>query len=720
MTAPGLSPEHRAELNGSRISADLIESRGYRTVTSEWRERLVDLGCPAWAVREDDAFPGLVVPMYDVKTGQYNGYQFKPAVPQLAPGKGKATKYVSPRGMSNRLDVHPMARAAVLDPSRPLWITEGMKKADSIATHGLAVLGLTGVWNWRRDQATLAEWEDVPLKGRTVIVCFDSDAMTNPQVRHAMNRLVGWLRKKTGADGHVYYLPVPAEYNGVPVKGVDDYFAAGGTPATLSPSASERPPLQQADRDAQFTDAFLTDTVCSEALSGRFLFTGATGWMRYDGVKWSPVNEAAVTEEIRVWAKVQWDDVVEEYKNDQSREVSARMENWRRVLTNSRLKALVSLARGPLLRDATEFDSHPDLLNTPSGVVYLRTGELLEGDPAYLMTKVTGVPYDPAATSPDFDTALTALPVDVQGWYQTRMGQALTGYMTPDDIMIIQQGTGENGKSTLSVPLSVAAGSYQVLVSHRVILGRADQHPTELMDLMGARLALMEETPEARQLNVQQLKQVVGTPEITARKIQKDSVTFKATHSLFINTNFTPTVNETDHATWRRLALVVFPYTFRKRAEDVRGPLDRLGDPALRDRLSTDPRGATAALTWMVRGAVAWYRAGKVFGPLPDRVTADTREWRGKGDLIHTWLEERCAFEPDATAQTTDLFQSFGQWLVTNNHKPWTPRLFHDRLVAHETVRDNDVTYERRKIAGQTVRQWGGIRLLPVNPNYMG
>lgn len=709
MTA--LAPQHAAELNGSRISQEIITRRGYTTVGPEERERLVDLGCPAWAVREDDAFPGLIIPMYDAKTGGYTGFQFKPRVPQLPPGKDKPVKYVSPKGMSNRLDTHPAVRDMVLDATRPLWITEGMKKSDAIASLGYATVGLTGVWNWRREDKTLAEWEDIPLHGRTVIVCFDSDAMTNPQVRHAMNRLVAWLRKKTGPDGKVYYLPVPDKVGDTPVKGVDDFLAAGGTAADLYAAATERAPGAHAAKDASFTDAFLTDTVCSEALAGHYLYTGGLGWMRYDGSRWAEVNEAAVVEEIRLWVKHQWEEVLEEHKRDQSREVSERVEQWKRIMASARLKALASLARGALLQDAAAFDAHPDLLNCPNGVVDLRTGELLEPDPAYLMTKVTGASYVPGAVSQDFSAALGALPPEVQGWYQIRMGQAVTGYMTSDDVMVVQQGGGKNGKSTLAAALTRALGSYHVLVSDRVILGNPDQHPTELMDLKGARLALMEETPEARQLNVQQLKKVVGTPQITARRIRQDPVTFAASHSLFVNTNFRPAVAETDYGTWRRLALLTFPYTFRSRPEDLRGPLDRLGDPHLRDRLLSRSEGPQAALAWMVAGAVQWYAHG--FPALPGAVVHDTEEWRREGDLILAFADQRLVFEPGAYVKLPDLFQAFGQWLVSTGHKPWGQKTFQARFGGHDRITDRGVVYELRRHGDQRFRAWWNVRVNP-------
>lgn len=709
-----LSPDHLTELNSSRISQEFIDGRGYRTVGADWRDTLKEHGCPAWATRDDSAFPALVLPMYRPRTGEFIGFQFKPAVPQPRPGTDKTVKYVSPRGMGNRLDVHPMVREKVSDPAVTLWITEGIKKADALSSRGAAAVTLTGVFNWRNQQGALGDWEDVPLKGRRVVVCFDSDAVANPQVRNAMMRLVGWLRSR-GADAA--YLVVPAEINGVPVKGVDDYLAAGGTAESLTAHVSQAAPQAPSSRDAAFSDAFLTDTVCEEALQGRYLFAQGLGWMHYDGSRWRDTAESAVVEEIRLWVKGHWESVVEEYKADQSRDVKARMDGWRQILTNSRIKGLASLARGPLLTHADQFDAHPDLLNCPNGVVDLRTGELLEPDPGYLMTKMTGTDYDPGAASADFVQALAALPGEVQGWYQARMGQAATGHMAGDDLMIVQQGGGKNGKSTLAGVLTRALGTYHVLVSDRVILGNHDQHPTELMDLRGARYALMEETPEARQLNVQQLKKVVGTPQITARRIRQDPVTFDASHSLFVNTNFRPAVVETDYGTWRRLALLRFPYTYRSRPEDVRGPMDRLGDPHLRERLLSGQEGARAALAWIVAGAVRWYADG--FPDLPALVVDDTADWRREGDLIMAFAASRLEFGHEYHVRLEDLFQAFSQWLAPSGHKPWTQKTFQSRFSGHDHITDKHAEYGLKWSGDRSVRAWWGVRVAPADHDMM-
>jgi putative DNA primase/helicase len=98
---------------------------------------------------------------------------------------------------------------------------------------------------------------------------------------------------------------------------------------------------------------------------------------------------------------------------------------------------VLSLARGIVERRVTELDRHPDLLNTPSGVVDLRTGDLLGHDPNLLMTKIAGAEYRPGATHPDWAKALEAVPDDTRDWLQLRLGQAITGHMTPDDVLTV-------------------------------------------------------------------------------------------------------------------------------------------------------------------------------------------------------------------------------------------------------------------------------------------
>lgn len=714
-TNPGrVSETHAEELDASEISPEVREARGYETLygTDEDRARLRQESIPVWAWREETAFPGLFIPLYRV-TGELIGAQFKPGVPQ--PHGEKTMKYASPVGTRPRLDVPPLASTSVRVVTTPLWITEGVKKADALASKGLAVVSLSGVFNWRSRLGTLGDWEDIPLKGRTVVICFDADARHNRMVLMAMRRLGMWLESKGAAD--IRYLIVPEEVDGRACKGVDDYFHVGGTLEGLRDAATTEMPSDNT-RDAAFSDAVLADTVCSEALDGRYRWAAGLGWMRWDGKVWTECTDASVMEEIRQWALAGFQRVLEKWRAEPNKDYRTEQEGWRGTLAASKLGNLLKLSRGILESAATDFDYDPDALNCQNGILDLRSGILTPHDPDRLMTKITGCDYVAGARHKDWDTALEAVPDDVRAWLQTRLGQAITGHTPPDDVIMILQGGGSNGKSTVMDAVARAAGTrggYHTAVADRALLGNAsDNHPTEMMDFMGARLAVLEETPEAKHLDVNRVKKLAGTEQITARKMRQDSVTFRTTHTLAINTNHKPLVDETDHGTWRRLAMLVFPYSYRKPGEPCTGPNDRVGDQTLRQRVRTDERVSEAVLAWLVKGAGNWYAAGQIMEALPVRVEKDTLEWRKESDLVLSFIGDCLKFDWDSHILAKELHEVFNKYLADKGHREWTDRTFVGRFGGHDECARNGV--QRKKIRARDGRSTlGGHASTGVN-----
>jgi putative DNA primase/helicase len=100
---------------------------------------------------------------------------------------------------------------------------------------------------------------------------------------------------------------------------------------------------------------------------------------------------------------------------------------------------------------------------------------------------------------------------------------------------------------------------------------------------------LIEELPEGRSLSVAELKRIIGTDVLSAAT-STGTVHVHCSHTLFVTTNYLPTVNETDDGTWRRLCLIGFPYKFTARPD---GPMERVGDPGMKHRVRTGPRGST-------------------------------------------------------------------------------------------------------------------------------
>ena len=459
----------------------------------------------------------------------------------------------------------------------------------------------------------------------------------------------------------------------------------------------------------KFTDAALAETLAAEALVGSYRWASGLKWLRWDGVQWKRVPDAEVLEATRLWAlghieaatqvaRMQATETGQPYDD-------AEVKAWMGIAKSAgRLKAITGLSQGVpgVLTEAARFDADPDVLNVANGIVDLRTGQLMPHDPNRLCTKLAPAAYTPGQQHRDWYAALEALPRDEREWLQLRLGQAVTGHRTPDDVMPICQGTGENGKGTLFGAVVSALGDYHVRLADRVLTASPDAHPTELMDLRGARLATIDETPEGRQLNVVRLKKTVGSDYITARFIAQDSVTYSATHSLFVLTNYEPIVTETDHGTWRRLAMLRFPYTFRKPGEPLQGPMDRHGDPGLASRLRTDPAAHSAVLSWLVDGAWAWYAAGAAVMPQPTaRVKEATARLRADSDVVYGYWEDRIEPADGYAVLATDLLQDFNQWLSARGMNPWGDRVFNSRFGDHQVTQNH-------RLRRQKVFRWAG------------
>lgn len=228
-----LSAKHRQALRG--VADEVVDERGYVTLDDKAAVAAYNFAgsqCRA---------PALLVPVHWNKEEVL--YQLRPDKPR-AGDDGKFIKYETPQGARMRLDCPPRLTADLAEASVPLWITEGVKKADAAASAGLCCIALLGVWNWRGTRSDgskgpLEDWDDVALSGRVVYVAYDSDVMTKPEVRDALQAMTMFLAGR-GAQVRWVYLPQPDEnpIDGTRGKtGLDDYLADGGSVEDLVATA---------------------------------------------------------------------------------------------------------------------------------------------------------------------------------------------------------------------------------------------------------------------------------------------------------------------------------------------------------------------------------------------------------------------------------------------------------------------------------------------------
>jgi hypothetical protein len=233
-----LSVEHLAALHASAIKDEVIQARGYRTITDS--QELRDLGFSPAQCRA----PGLLLPLWTTD-GSPGFAVYRPDNPRVYEQRSrqpnpdgtfpcKVIKYEIPKGQAVRLDCPPTCRHLLADPELPLWVTEGQKKADALASLELAAIALLGVWNFlgknkQGSSMLLADWDTIPLHNRQVCIIFDSDVMRKRPVQQALERLSIHLQRK-GARVDCVYLPFGVDGTKL---GVDDWLAQGHTLSEL-------------------------------------------------------------------------------------------------------------------------------------------------------------------------------------------------------------------------------------------------------------------------------------------------------------------------------------------------------------------------------------------------------------------------------------------------------------------------------------------------------
>jgi len=289
MTAQGrpfdgheLLAHHRQALLDSGITPEVISERGSFSATTFKEAR--DLGF----TQSQALTPALVIPLHTAD-GEPGGYLLRPDTPR-AGADGKVVKYEQRRGKAPVLDVPPRVRERLGDPETTLYITEGAKKADALASHGVCVINLSGVWNWRGTntrggKTALPDWELVALNERKVRVVFDSDVVRKPAVAKALTRLTRFLEMKQ-ANVEVVYLPDTPDGR---KQGVDDFLVAGGTMESLvqlisdvvevpsEPSEAERPIIITTDRHLDEVSEDSWRALCGWAARGHPVFQRGDG-----------------------------------------------------------------------------------------------------------------------------------------------------------------------------------------------------------------------------------------------------------------------------------------------------------------------------------------------------------------------------------------------------------------------------------------------------------
>jgi putative DNA primase/helicase len=399
-------------------------------------------------------------------------------------------------------------------------------------------------------------------------------------------------------------------------------------------------------------------------------------WLIWDGTRWKFEDTLKAFDLARVVARKAAGGC--DRPNDHVKIASAKT-----------VAAIERLARADRLHAATvdEWDSDHWLLNTPGGVVDLRSGSLVAHDHTLYMTKITAVA--PGGDCPlwrKFLNEVTEGNADLQGFLQRIAGYALTGSIR-EHALFFFYGTGGNGKGVFLNTLTAILADYAAVAPMETFIDtQSERHPTDLAGLQGARLVTAQETERGRRWAESKIKALTGGDPIRARFMRQDFFTYSPSFKLVIAGNHRPSLSGVDAAIRRRFQLVPFTVTIENPDKD------------LPDKLRSEWPGI---LAWMIEGCLAWQQ-----GELnPPTIAGDATEtYLGEEDTIAQWVEECCQTGKGQWGIGAQLWQSWKAWAEINNERPGTRKAFAEAMAVHGYPTDKS----------QGVRGYAGIDLKPV------
>ena len=361
------------------------------------------------------------------------------------------------------------------------------------------------------------------------------------------------------------------------------------------------------------------------------------------------------------------------------------------------------------------FDRSPYILNTPTGIVDLKTGQLHSHRPEAMCSLITEDIYDPEAEPPKL--WLDSLHTMMRGnrelvrFLHMRLGSTLIGD-NPEQCATFCWGLhGEGGKSTIFETLVHVLGGYgqtadadTFLEGHSVGSNRSD-----LVDIMGARLVQTGEPNARGVLDVASFKKLTGGDTLRVMAKYERPTDIVSTWKIFISFNDPLPLEQAGHAVWRRIQVIPFDHVFDE--------ADRISD--IKERLKLE---GPQILKWLIDGARLWYRNGSTVGRWPKAVFDRTQDYKAAADSVRSWLGSDVVFQgPKFKIKARRAYQSYQLYCKESGLRPVKRDGFNLRLrgVAKE-LSDRGIKHDFELLLEDGVEVWRGFKAtnLPAETRY--
>jgi putative DNA primase/helicase len=488
-------------------------------------------------------------------------------------------------------------------------IVEGTKQAFSVASHaaaGVAVYGIAGCRAWSEDGRPISALRLV--KGKKVVVVFDADFRTNPDVWEAGQKLAGVLEDEGAAE--VRY----AKINAAGQVGIDDMLAAkdddehrrdyldnviskAEKKLPARPKAKPRPPASGDEFFAQ-PDGLRVHSLSERIREGlpaaltaeRKIALYRNGYYNIDGMAFSGAVGALLGDRFRPTHRA----AAEEYTAG--------------LLYNAGL-ILPTYVTQPLL-------------NVANGMLHLPTDALKPHDAVYMSAQQVPVSWDPDAKCPTYERWVDLCGVTDQiDDLEESISMMLDPSRTPHRAVFLY-GPSRSGKSTMLRLMQAMVGerNFSAVTLHQLADNRF-----AAANVFGMMLNCAADLSSAHVEDLSIFKMMTGEDPIQADRKFGNQFAFTNRALFAFSANNPPTVGEGSRAYTARIKPFKFPISFEGHE-----------DPAMEEEmLARELPGI------LVRWVRAWQRRQARGAYLPTRADVAS-EFETRSDRVRQFIHDRC------------------------------------------------------------------------------
>ncbi len=327
--------------------------------------------------------------------------------------------------------------------------------------------------------------------------------------------------------------------------------------------------------------------------------------------------------------------------------------------SNSRINAVLELAKTFKRKDDRDFDRQSCLLGTKNGVLDLTRFNLV--DPNDIVTKRIGAEFRPTAECPLFLRFIEEIfedNLEVIPYLQRAVGYTLTASVEAQ-AMFILIGTGANGKSVFLNLLQALMGDYgTALPPHSIMQARFGNDKTDdLASLDGKRFVFATEGEAGDRLASAKVKRMTGGDMMSVKRLYKDYFNLKPEFKMWFGSNELPRIAGNDDAIWRRLHLIEFKRTF--------SPAEQ--DPRLLEKLKGELPGI---LNWALEGLRQIGGMKGDFLAPPDSVRKALDAYRNENDNVGEFIDEACIRDSTSRVMAGELYNHYVSYSSNSGVEP--------------------------------------------------